>query len=135
MPETMREFDQGRPKICALDLDGTLLDYDGDFSQTDFGPVLKGMIEELREMEAAGVKIVVWTCRNDTPELRAHLRELGVPFHYINGHPWPGGEGCKKLLADSYVDDRNIEFTGVPTGLAKRVLKFKPYWAYDPLGS
>ena len=86
------------------------------------------MIEELIELRNEGVKIVVWTCREDSLELRNHLTENGVPFDYVNDHPWNGFHNSPKIQADWYLDDKNVEFNGVTAGLAKRILAHKPWW-------
>lgn len=138
MPEKLKMSDYDtheRPKLAAIDLDGTVLEYDGNFGPKEFGPATKGIVEELQQLVDAGWKIIIWTCRGDSPELRNHLREQGVPFHYINDHPWNGPDGPRKIYADLYIDDKNVEFTGIAAGLAKRVQAFKPWWRYDPLGS
>lgn len=117
-----------RPKIVALDLDGTLLEYDGDFSGKELGGPLKGMLKEIKTVHDQGWKVVIWTCREDTPELRRHLREHGVPFDYVNDHPWNGPDNPRKIHADVYVDDKNVEFHGNPDGLAQRILSATPWW-------
>jgi hypothetical protein len=131
----MSDYDgEDRPKLLAIDLDGTIFEYDGDFGHNQFGPAVKGIVEELQKISDAGWKIVLWTCREDTPEMREYLREQGIPYHYINDHPWNGEHGPRKIHADLYVDDKALSFTGVAGGLAAKVLQFKPWWAYDALG-
>ena len=130
----MSDYDVNRPRLLAIDLDGTVLEYDGDFGHNDFGPAIKGIVEELQQIADAGWKIVLWTCRDDTPQLRELLREQGIPFHYINDHPWNGEPGSRKIHCDVYLDDKAITFTGVAAGLAQKVLAFRPWWKYDLLG-
>ena len=84
----MMDYDSSeRPKILALDLDGTALNYNGEFTPGEFGEALRGMVEELEKLKAAGWKIVIWSCRPDSPEMRAHLDAQGIPYDYINEFP------------------------------------------------
>lgn len=117
-----------RPKILALDLDGTLLNYQGYRGPEEFGEPVQGMIEELEKLKKCGVKIVVWTCRTDTAELREHLVKSGVPFDFVNDHPWNGPANPRKIQADWYLDDKSVPFDGIAAGLSDRILSFKPWW-------
>ena len=124
--------DPERPKILALDLDGTVLHYDGFRGLDEFGEAIHGMREELEVLSEAGVQIVIWTCRQDTAELRRHLKDQQIPFDYINDHPWNGPDDPRKIHADWYVDDKNVEFNGVTERLAERILGHRPWWEDAP---
>jgi len=125
--EKLSYDDPKRPKILALDLDGTLLHYDG-YSPDMFGEPVRGMARELERIRDEGWKIVIWTCRKDTPELRKHLKDNEVPFDYINDHPWNGPDDPRKIHADVYADDKGLSFTGIADGFADRVLHHQPWW-------
>ncbi|MFW9801105.1 MAG: hypothetical protein ACFFFC_00510 [Candidatus Thorarchaeota archaeon] len=125
-------YDLDRPKILAMDLDGTLLNYHGFMSRHEFGEPLRGMIEELIILRDAEVKLVVWTCRVDTPELRDHLGANEVPYDYVNDHPWNGPDNPRKIHADWYLDDKNVVFDGIVRGLADRILSHTPWWKRMP---
>lgn len=120
--------DLTRPKILALDLDGTVLNYNGSFEPGEFGEAIRGMIEELEKLRTAGWKIVIWSCRSDSPEMREHLKQQGIPFDYINEHPWNGPDNPRKIHADVYLDERNVPFSGIATGLADKVMSHQPWW-------
>jgi len=122
--------DPSRPHILALDLDGTVLSYDGNFDIKKFGQVVKGMVEELTKLKDAGWAIVIWTCRPDSEDLRNHLNEQGIPFDYVNGHPW-AGNNSPKLFADVYVDDNCLRFDGVSDGLSDCIMSHKPWWRFN----
>jgi hypothetical protein len=126
--EKLSYDDPGRPKILALDLDGTVLNYDGGYSPGEFGEAIRGMVEELEKLREAGVKIVIWSCRNDSPEMREHLESQEIPYDYINDHPWNGPDNPRKIHADWYLDDKSIEFSGIANGLAERILAHRPWW-------
>lgn len=121
--------DPKRPKILAIDLDGTILEYsEGSFERDQFGQPIRGMREELQEFRDNKVLIVIWTCRSDTPALREHLKKNEIPFDYVNDHPWNGPDDPRKIHADWYVDDKNVSFNGVAEGLARRVMSYRPWW-------
>jgi len=130
--EKLSYEDPQRPKILALDLDGTALNYNGGYSPGEFGEAVRGMVEELNKLREAGVKIVIWSCRTDSPEMRAHLDAQEIPYDYINDHPWNGPDGPRKIHADWYLDDKALTFSGISDGLADRVLSFKPWWQGAP---
>jgi hypothetical protein len=120
--------DPKRPKILAIDVDGTILEYDSYMGRDVFGEPIRGMREELQEFRDAEVLIVLWTCRPDTPALRAHFKKHDLPFDHVNDHPWNGPDDPRKIHADWYVDDKGELFNGVATGLAKRVMSRRPWW-------
>jgi hypothetical protein len=126
--EKLSYDDPGRPKILALDLDGTLLHYDGFKGRDEFGEALQGMAEELNILKENKWVIVIWTCRPDTPALREHLETEGIPFDYVNDHPWNGPDDPRKIHADVYADDKNIVFSGISSGFADRVMSHEPWW-------
>lgn len=130
----MTDPTENKPKILALDVDGTLLHYDGCKGVDEFGPVLRGMINELNSLRDNGWKIVIWTCRPDTPALRRHLEEQEVPFDHVNEHPWNGPDNPRKIHADVYADDKGLAFDGRVEGFAQRVMSHTPWWEEIPWG-
>ncbi len=127
--EKLSYEDPSRPKILALDLDGTALNYNGNnYAPKEFGEAIRGMVEELKKLREVGVKIVVWSCRPDSPEMRAHLDAQEIPYDYINDHPWNGPDNPRKIHANWYLDDKSVQFNGIAAGLAERVLSHEPWW-------
>lgn len=117
------------PPVLAVDLDGTILEYDGTFGDGEFGERLKGMVEELHKVREAGWKIVVWTCRPVSAKLKAHLKQNNVPYDFINEHPWNGKVEPRKIHARVYLDDKGLSFDGNKIkGLAKKIINFKTWW-------
>lgn len=119
-----RESRSWKP-VLAVDCDGTLLEYR---KPPEFGPPIPGIIDELRKVKEAGWHIAIWTCRNDSQELRAHLEKHDVPFDFVNEYPYWPPDGSAKLSAEVYLDDRAMEFCGTTEGLAERILAFKPWY-------
>lgn len=116
---------EGWKPVLAVDCDGTLFEYR---KPPEFGPPNPGMVEVVRKVKAAGWHIAIWTCRNDSPELRGHLDKHGVPFDFVNEYPYWPPDGSAKLSAEVYLDDRAMEFSGSAEGLVERILSFKPWY-------
>jgi hypothetical protein len=118
-----------RPKILALDLDDTLL-HD---AHPDLGKPVAGIIPQLEALRATGWVIVIWTVRNEDKEISEHLKRLGIPFDYINDHPWNIKGASRKIYADVYLDNRALNFDGETKGLAAKINSFKP-WPNHTIG-
>lgn len=113
-----------RPKIVAVDFDGTICRSHDDGSM---GEPLPGVRAKLYLLREAGWKIVIWTVRADSPELREHLRRWEIPHDYINSHPWQPPDSSHKIIADVYIDDRALRFDGVPSTFDE-ITSTKPWW-------
>lgn len=96
-------------KLIAIDFDDTIVD-------SDFPHILAEKAHAKRVMKRiveAGGQIAVWTARSDLKPVRTFLKLNGFPYHYINEsfkevleeHP----EDARKIFADVYIDDRNLE--------------------------
>lgn len=106
-------IDPMKPKaVIAFDLDGTLAAYEvGTFTQTEIGEPKQGMIEIVRNVKAAGLGVVIYTCRENDALVSAWLRKHDVPWDAINLNPW-APEGGAKMMADAYVDDKAVSTFG-----------------------
>ncbi len=118
--ESCRYFENGKctfeekpkPRTIAVDLDGTILEYDGWKGHSHFGKPLPGAKEALQKLKEQGFLIIIWTTRNNKEEIARYLREQGIPFDYINENPFGPPDGSNKIYADYYVDDKAVEFRG-----------------------
>jgi|Deesub1362B_J571_1020462.scaffolds.fasta_scaffold02356_6 hypothetical protein len=99
-----------RPRVVAVDLDGVILEHEGWQGHNSFGRVKDGAIEALSEFRKHGYVIVIWTTRKNVDEIRRYLEENGVPFDYINEHPFGPPGTSRKIWADVYLDDRAVRF-------------------------
>lgn len=113
-----------RPRVLALDVDGTLLEYTGS---SDFGDPVPGMVRELKKLRDLGWKIALWTVRNPDDSLRNHLASFDVPYDFLNENPFGPPNQSRKMYADVYLDDKAMRFTGDAAGLADRVTAFKAW--------
>jgi len=104
--------------ILAIDFDGTLVEH----RYPDIGEPLPGAFETLKDLKAAGHKLILWTCRENTGHLidKQHLTKAvefcemrGVEFDAVN-ETLPEEEfrpeGClrRKPYAHYYIDDAVI---------------------------
>lgn len=98
-------------KIIAVDFDGTLF--------TDSWPMvgepIKPVIEKVKEEQAKGTAIILWTCRSGAALVRAvdACCRVGINPDAVNENlpelieAW-GGEDTRKVVATEYWDDRAV---------------------------
>ena len=107
------------PKIYAVDFDKTL---NMAGSYPDLGEPNTELIEILKEKQAAGDKIILWTCREGELLEQAveYCRKYGLEFDAINDNTeenkekW--GNNCRKVFANYYIDDKSVTPAGVVIG-------------------
>lgn len=96
--------------FIAVDFDDTIVDYDG-FEYNKFGEPLEGAVEAIKELKNRGYLVMLYTCRQDTPELRDYLDKNGFEFDAINSTEYNPPHSSDKPAAFRFIDDRNIKFT------------------------
>jgi len=112
-------------KTIAFDLDGVLAKYDGWRGKDHIGDPIPGMRRLLQELQQKGYLIIIYTCRG-THETQLWADEHLIPYDWINinGDFWTQNIG--KPIADIYVDDRAICFTGDVSILQEQIKNFQP---------
>lgn len=120
-----------RKKVLAIDMDGTLLQYDGWKGEAHYGDPNPGMREMLDEVRLAGWTIVIWTTRGGDGAIRRHLGKHRIPFDYVNKNPNGPASSSPKIFADVYLDDRAIRFEGSTDGLAEKILSATPWFEVE----
>jgi len=104
-----------RPKIIAVDFDGTLFT---DHYPGVGRPILE-TIWRLEQEQQAGAKIILWTNRSDGPLQLAieACNEIGIQFDAINENLPEIIEyfGCnpRKVFANEYWDDQTIHLSHI----------------------
>lgn len=98
-----------KSKTIAVDLDGTIAEYDDWVNSDTFGNVREGAVEALTQLHNLGHRIVIWTDRGDTDKVKNYLEQNHVPFGWINESPNQPEGTSAKLIADLYIDDRAID--------------------------
>lgn len=95
-------------KVIATDFDGTLCEN----KWPDIGEPNEEIIWYLREQQAAGVKIILWTCRvgERLEEAVRWCYDQGLIFDAVNENIPEAidlfGSDTRKIFANEYIDDR-----------------------------
>ncbi|MBO4656238.1 MAG: hypothetical protein J5639_00520 [Bacteroidales bacterium] len=95
----------------AVDFDGTIVEH----KYPKIGKEKPFAIDTLRSLQAEGHKLILWTAREGEllEEAIAFCKRHGLEFYAVNDSVPNGGlfsnKGSgAKLLADIYIDDRNL---------------------------
>ena len=73
-----------------------------------FGEIKDYALEAIHNLQAAGHKIVLWTCREGyyLDEARKWLNNHGIDLDCYNYSPYQ--LQSRKIVADVYIDDKNV---------------------------
>jgi len=96
----------------AVDLDGTLAEYDGWKGEDDIGAPRKGAKKWMKAVHKMGARIIVFTTRGNDDVVRGWLLEHDIPFDHINENPDQPEGSSDKVIADVYWDDRAVAADG-----------------------
>jgi len=101
------------PFTVAVDFDGTLTE-DAGWSEVRDLKIRFGAATALTRFRELGWYIIIWTCREQDPEIAELLKQNAVPFDDINWNEHFGGRPgfSNKIVADLYIDDRGFRFEG-----------------------
>lgn len=96
----------------AVDFDGTIVEH----RYPDIGKEKPFAIDTLRQLASEGHKIILWTAREGEllEDAVDFCRRRGLVFYAINsdtpegGLSFQGKTSTTKLVADVYIDDRNL---------------------------
>lgn len=100
--------------IIAIDFDGTIVEH----KYPAIGPQRQFAFEALKALQAKGHRLILWTHRSGQylEEAVDYCRQNGLEFYAVNrNYPeekWDQ-QDSRKILADLYVDDRNLG--GIPS--------------------
>ncbi|MCR9292059.1 MAG: phage portal protein [bacterium] len=94
--------------VVAVDFDGTLATYEGEFEVGVYGAPMPAVVEKIQQLHQAGCQIVIFTCRDEDEMIAQWLANNDVPFDAINMNPGEGSDGSGKVFADVYLDDRAL---------------------------
>lgn len=96
----------------AVDFDGTIVEH----RYPDIGKEKPFAIDTLRKLSSEGHKIILWTAREGEllEDAVAFCRRKGLEFYAVNSDTpenalvFQGKASTTKLIADIYIDDRNL---------------------------
>ena len=91
--------------VIAIDFDGTITDKN---VFPDIGEPKEYAFEAINNLQAAGHKCILWTCREGKylDEARVFLRLNGIELDGFNYSPYQ--LQSRKIVADVYIDDKNV---------------------------
>ena len=98
------------PKIVAIDFDGTLV----EDKFPEIGKPNEFMFKTVKALQANGVRVVLWTCRDgkNLIDAIAFCNNKGIVFDAINTNIPEVIElyqnDTRKVFADLYIDDKAI---------------------------
>lgn len=98
------------PKIVAIDFDGTLV----EDKFPEIGKPNEFMFKTVKALQANGVRVVLWTCRDgkNLIDAIAFCHNKGIIFDAINTNIPEVIElyqnDTRKVFADLYIDDKAI---------------------------
>lgn len=92
-----------KPAVIAIDFDGTIVEH----KYPAIGAPIKGAIETIKELQARGHKIILWTMRSgkELDEAVAYLQENGITPWSVNQNPEQDWSTSPKAYAQIYIDD------------------------------
>lgn len=97
--------------IIAVDFDGTMCEGD---KWPNIGEPDDGVLAYLKEKQASGAKLILWTCRagKELEEAIKWSEQHGIIFDAVNDNlpetkTWfSNADDCRKIFANEYLDDR-----------------------------
>lgn len=109
-----------KKKCIGVDLDGTLLTYNGWVGPKVFGTPMKGAIEWVEKLLRKGIDVVVFTARTNLGDVKRALDMYGFPPLKVTN---------TKLMAFTWIiDDRAIPYNGKRFPKVKDLLAMVPWW-------
>lgn len=109
--ERKRMDEKNNSEIYAVDFDGTL--HNGKWP--GIGEPNAELINFLNRVQAAGDKVIMWTCREGKMLKKAvkWCKKQGIIFDEVNKNDKSNikkfGSDSRKIFAHHYIDDRNLE--------------------------
>ena len=93
-----------RPEVVAVDFDGTIVKH----RYPVVGAPVKGALDFMKELQAEGVKLILWTMRSgrELQDAIDYCRQNGVTFYAHNVNPTQRSwTHSPKAYAQLYIDD------------------------------
>jgi len=128
----LEKDNMSKGKVAAIDFDGVIHQYSNGWQKgIIYDEVVPGAKEGVTALKDAGYHIMIYTTRTNP-----QFRKKGEPeqydqlVQYLEKHQIPYDRiyvGSGKPMADVYLDDRAIPFTGNWEQSVKDVRNFKPW--------
>ena len=99
-------------KVIAIDFDGIIV----EDTYPHIGKLKPKAREVINELISQGHEVIIWSCR-DACEIEEFLYKQDIKFTTINENTFHlmdnWGNDPRKVGADVYIDDKNIETTTI----------------------
>ena len=109
-----------RAPVIALDFDGTIAEYDPP-AYPEIGQPIKGSKEFVDELYEKGMRVIIFTCR-PAAEVQNWLEAHQFQYDGVNIDPYLPNTNSGKVIADVYMDDRGLHFSGDYKKAMKEIL-------------
>lgn len=111
-------------KHIAIDLDGTILNFDGKFVPGVYTNPMEGALAFIKALLARGHRVTIFTARSNTKRVGDWLTSHGFPKLNVTS---------EKSGFDMFLDDRAMTFPGPSfyndtEAAIKAVEEFKSWW-------
>lgn len=118
--------------VIAIDFDGTITK-ENIFPK--IGELRKNVIEVIKNLQKHGHKCVLWTCREGKylMEARNLLESKGLIMDGINNSPYDYINQGRKMIADLYIDDRNIFAGEIDWKVIERQILYSDFTKKDEI--
>ena len=97
--------------IIAVDFDGTIVSH----AYPNIGKPIPFAIDTLKKLQADGHQLILWSVREGEllQEAVDYCQQKGLEFYAVNAnfpeeHMLSTGLRSRKIVADLYIDDRNL---------------------------
>jgi hydroxymethylpyrimidine pyrophosphatase-like HAD family hydrolase len=115
-------------KTIAIDVDGVIADYSKGWQGEDYiGDPLPGAKEFLERLHQANWKIIIFTTRGNA-DMKKYCEKHGLYYDEINQNSSLQGRNPGKPIANLYLDDRGITFTGDFDEAFYQIKRFKVWY-------
>lgn len=96
---------KSHPFTLAIDFDRTIAE--GPIHDLRAMKLREGAKEAIERFYDNGIRIIIWTCRDDLDNVADWLDINMIPYDHINQNPDQTTDS-RKIMADYYIDDRGI---------------------------
>lgn len=119
--------------IAAVDFDGVIHPYTQGYQGPGvFEAPYSDTREALLELKSMGYGIVINTCRGETDQIKAYMKQYDLYYDKVNCHTEWNEKGfipnSSKIHADVYIDDRSIRHNGDWLCTLDKVMHFVPWY-------
>lgn len=111
-------------KSLAIDLDGTLLQYDGNYEQYKYGEPMPGALEFVKKLIERGHTVTVFTVRQSHQQISDYLVSKGFPRLKVTSTKF----GFDMLLDDRAINLPNPSFYLNIDEAVDKIENFRTWW-------